>query len=304
MHSRYQCPSHLPITRPGRSLPDQPCRRAPRRGLGGTFGLPGILCMTCMLSHVALCAGCASTPARPYADRAGQTAPVAASARADRAAAAYRTGNYEEALSMTADMLRTGDSPQVAGYLAGLAAYRLDRLRDAEQFLMTAASGSDGWITVRAEAMLGMIALETDRPARAAELLGRASTRLPSPDAEEAAHHAARAARMLGDHDRAERWDQISSNAPGTYATGRTVGRYSLQIGAYEAYASARAAADLHQPAVTRAGLGAIRIDTLVDARNRVLFAPRIGQFPTAEQAERIRRQEGWLGFLVRSVAE
>ena len=193
--------------------------------------------IACVLTLTAILGGCASpgttngaaethSGRRSADDGAGM---VQAGDRADRAAAAYRAGRYGETIVITDEMRRAGDQPQVARYLAGLAAYRLNRMNEAEHHFEVAMEGSDSWIFDRAEAMLGMIALETDRPQRAAELLGRAASRLDGPDASDAARYASRAARLLGDGDRAARWDQLAGNTDHSASvTGATVGRYVL----------------------------------------------------------------------------
>lgn len=247
---------------------------------------------------LAACAGSGGGPAGPRHSEALL-----------RAQGLYDAGRYEEARTLADRIASQGhDDAQAAAYLAGLAAYRQDDLAAAESRLTRAYEGPDRRISAMAGASLGLVLLRDGRTERAARLLGDAATVLPPPDDREAAWHAAIAHRRLGDIGRAERWEHIAGRTaadaaevtvPPAISAGS--GRFVLQVGAWEGRESAEAAMRSIEPDLRSSGMGPARIVPIIGARGQSLYAVRFGDFATAAQAERVRRERGWLSYLVRA---
>lgn len=226
-----------------------------------------------------------------------------------RAQGLYDAGHYEEARTLADRIASQGhDDAQAAAYLAGLSAYRQDDLAAAESRLTRAYEGPDRGISAMAGASLGLVLLRDGRTERAARLLGDAATVLPPPDDREAAWHAAIAHRRLGDIGRAERWERIAgrtavdaAEVPATPAIPAGSGRFVLQVGAWEGRESAEAAVRSIEPDLRGTGMGPARIVRIIGARGQSLYAVRFGDFATAAQADRVRRERGWLSYLVRA---
>ena len=142
-------------------------------------------------------AGCESTP------RAGDL---------DQALSDYEAGRYALAHSRATEAISgaTGSDRQNAAYLAGLSAYRLGKLDEAERRLMTASQSTDSATKANAHAMLGLIRMDQRRPREAAGFFTSASAGLKGEDARQAARFAADAYEQAGDARSAQHWSAIA----------------------------------------------------------------------------------------------
>lgn len=124
------------------------------------------------------------------------------------ARAAYTSGNYRLAYQQAraAAAAESGNAAEQAGYLAGLAAYRLDWLPHAEQSLRPVTRSSDKRLAADAKAQLGMVMARLERYDDAQDLLLSASAQLAGQDKANALFHAAVVQQKLG------RWDAARAN--------------------------------------------------------------------------------------------
>jgi hypothetical protein len=197
-----------------------------------------------------------------------------------------------------------GTDRDQAAYVAGLSAYRLDDLSEAEEYLRLAAASSDPTTAARARGMLGEILMERRRPAEAAVAFGAAADGLHGNDARLAAQRAARAYEAARDPAAAARWRERADGI----ANERTVdgcadcARFSLQVGAFLSQDRARAAADDAERAAKRLTLGAARITPRREA-GRTLHVVQIGQFQSRKAAQHARQVLGRYEYIVVSAA-
>jgi tetratricopeptide (TPR) repeat protein len=221
----------------------------------------------------------------------------------DEAIADYRQQRYASARS-EAEMVATagpaGDRDE-ADYLAGLAAYRLGDLDDAEDYLERAAESDDPVTGGYAHAQLGFVHLREEQPWRAANAFTTASETLPEPDAARAARWASHAFERAGDDKAARRWldraRDLTGQGPG--AEDRPSGAFALQVGAFrERDRAERAASDATSIART-AGLGSVRISERADDRSGTLYVVQFGDFETRREANRARTLVGRLDYIV-----
>ena len=192
-----------------------------------------------------------------------------------------------------------------AAYLAGLSAYQLGDLSSAQRQLMTAAESPDRATAGRAKAVLGLVRVNQDRPSDGALLLAEASGVLAGEDSRQAAYQASMAYREAGDDASARTWRRIADGRQtgGQQAlamnSGASVGRFSLQAGAFRQRKHADNAARNVAQLVQQHGLGGIRIIESRDERGRILYLVQFGEFQTRLSASNARRLVGRLDVIV-----
>jgi tetratricopeptide (TPR) repeat protein len=229
----------------------------------------------------------------------------------EAAIAEYDAGRYDEAnTGATKIMLRTsGSTHDEATYLAGVSAYRLGRLDEAERRLAAAAESDDARTAANARAGLGLVRLDQHRPAEAAALFEAAARDLDEEDAREAARRAATAHRLAGNPGAARTWTDIAAlpepfpdDAP--YA-GTAAGVFAIQIGAFQERSRANRAVAQARGLVGRSGFGPARVIPRRDGdAGRSLYVVQFGRFQTRREAAAIRDQLGRLDFIVAPYAD
>lgn len=248
-----------------------------------TLLLPLLMC---------LLAGCESTP------QAGGL---------DQALTDYHAGRYALAHRRATEAIRTtgGEQRLQATYLAGLSAYRLGRLDDAERLLLTASRAEDEATAANARATLGLLRLDQGRPADAAELLRRAAPGLSGPDAAQAARYAAAASRQAGAAGPTRAWVARAEDGEDTFCgeAGKSTA-YALQVGAFQDRRRAERAAADAAPVAGEAGLGSVRIIPRTDERGRRLYVVQLGRFDSRRQAAGIRLRLDRPDYIVVPAAE
>lgn len=183
-----------------------------------------------------------------------------------------------------------------ADYLAGLSAYRLGDNEQAHRRLTAAAAGLTGEDAAKARAALGIVELEQDRPAEAAEAFAAAWPALRGEDARQAARFAAAANQQIGDDETAAAWDR---RARETADSARPGGSFTIQVGAFrERDRAERAAVDAAEVAGNM-GFAPVRIVTRSDRHGSVLYVVQLGVFDTRTEAASARRRVGNLQYIV-----
>lgn len=222
----------------------------------------------------------------------------------------YREEDYASARSEAAQVARSGpaDDRDEADYVAGLAAYRLGDLDDAEAHLMRATASDDPLTCGYAQAQLGFVHLHEHRPWRAANSFTSASETLEGADAARAARWASHAFEQANDHAAARRWlDRARELSPGSGSSssgrsghsGTSSGAFALQVGAFRERNRAERAASDARPLARTAGLGNVRINERPDVRVGKLYVVQFGDFETRREANRARNLVGRLDYIV-----
>lgn len=245
--------------------------------------------MLCCL--VATPAGCAST--------SGTTS-------LDGALRSYRSGRYAEAHQAAAGIARdtTAQDRHAAAYVAGLSAYQLGRLHEAEHQFRTARAATDEQTAGRATVMLGMISTSHERPSQAAEFFIEAYPKLSGGEARQAASRAASACAESGDETRATHWQSIAARtAEGgvpvvAIPEARPTGQFTLQVGAFRERSRAASAARSAEDQARAAGLGTVRI-LGPEQVGGSMYLVQLGRFSTRSEAAAVRAQLGRLEYIV-----
>jgi tetratricopeptide (TPR) repeat protein len=199
-----------------------------------------------------------------------------------------------------------------AAYIAGMSAYQLGQITEAEKQLQTAMSSPNVDTQARSQAVLGQIRLDQRRWRDAAVLLTQASESLTGEDRLKAAANASLAYQQLGDLDAARNWRSraygqspslVSPEAPiirpSTTASGAAASGFTLQVGAFQEKKRAENAAREALRLAQREGWGQVRIVPKRDERGKPTYLVQIGTFPTREAAAAARARIGRLDYIV-----
>ena len=227
-----------------------------------------------------------------------QTSPQAEMATARTA---FDGGDFDRAYRSASHVAgRRDDAIGVeAAYIAGVSAYRLDRLDSAERYLRMASHGAQGRATGSALAMLGVIYVSQGSYDQASRALLSAAEQLDGQDRANAYYYAARAAKKL--HRRAEARNYLTlarstSADPGfrrAVAAELSNTGWTIQIGVYADKASALAAADelVDNPRIGRIGIP--RVVGVADDDGKGKYVTLVGEFSTHVIATEKRRELG-----------
>ena len=237
-------------------------------------------------------AGCESTP------QAGTL---------NQALTEYEAGQYALAHRHASDAMRSPDDREreEGAYLAGLSAYRLGRLDDAERLLLTASRADEAATAARAKATLGLIRLDQDRPREAAELFREAEPDLDGLDARQAARYADAACRTAGLASPPR--TRTSSPGPPSGSVDAPAGpssTFALQVGAFQDRLRAERAAADAAPVAGSAGLGRVRIIPRTNGRGRQLYVVQLGRFGSRREAAAARTSLDRPDYIVVPAAE
>ncbi len=224
------------------------------------------------------------------------------SALADYQAKRYRLAEQQAAAiaRQTRGLMR-----DKAAYLAGLSAYQLGDLYEAQRQLATAVMSTDQTTAGKAKAVLGLVRIKQHRPHDAAVLLAEASGALTGENSRQAAYQAALAYQEAGDKTSAGTWLRIADAQQPTGQRSLAIspraraGRFSLQAGAFRrrqhADNAARSVADVAQ----QHRLGGVRVIESRDDRGRLLYFVQFGRFESRSAASSARRLIGRLDVIV-----
>jgi len=217
----------------------------------------------------------------------------------------YQAGRFESAHRNALKALQTPSNTNRynAAYLAGLSAYQLGNLDQADQHLLLALKATSGQTQARAKAMLGTIRLDQQRPLDAAKLFKDAALALSGNDARQAAHRAALAFQQAGDETQAETWfarasgDLIDKTSDPVRTNEMT--EFSLQVGAFRERVRAQNAADDAAELAKNSDIGTVRVIPRTNDRGQKLFIVQVGQFATRQEASRAKAKLGRLEYIV-----
>lgn len=226
---------------------------------------------------------------------------------------AYDTGQYSEALAKAsaAQAARDAETAAQAAYIAGLAAFRLDRLGEAERHLRVAAASTDRAVAGRAEAQLGAIQLRQRLPRDAAASYQRAADLLDGEESAKARLQAGLALRQAGDGTSARSQMLIAADssrgsvAPTVRADAQRAlaeTGWTLQGGCFRDRRNAdRAAQHISTMTIDR-GLGPVRVVPQRDSGSGTVYCIFIGAWATRQGAEDARKQLGRPDFFARTI--
>ena len=230
----------------------------------------------------------------------------------DRVYRVYESGDYSGAykLAREAESYGPADRRLDAAYVAGLSAYRLNRLTTAAQYLTRAAGSADRRLSGDAMASLGMVYGQMGRYGDATRVLLQAADRLDGHDAANAYYYAAVMQRKNG------QWPQARTNlilarslSPDAGFRERVdrelhVAVYTLQTGAFASAANARRAAHRLVPEAARLQLGAPRVVQTTAHNGRPMALVQVGRFDTYDGAVSARQRLGQGAIVVPAVSQ
>ena len=221
--------------------------------------------------------------------------------QADRAAdmqtinAAYDRGDYKTAYSKSTQIVMlptsTPDNAGQAMYMAGMSAFRLNDLPNAQMWLERAIQSSDPKLVADSKAMLGLVSSQQGLYDKAAENLVSAAEAMQGQDKANAYFYAGVAQQKSG------RWPQARVNlSMALSATQDELFRqkvrdqmkitgYTLQLGAFSSADAGSKLAAKYAAKAVELKLGTPRVVATTDPDGKALHLVQIGQFtsfPTA----------------------
>jgi tetratricopeptide (TPR) repeat protein len=223
----------------------------------------------------------------------------------DAALADYHAGRYASCRTAANGLIATATAGErdEARYLAGLSAYRLGDLREAERHLSMASSAPDRTLAANAKASLGLVRMDQQRPREAATLFEEASHGLSGDDATRAMQYASIAHHHAGDESSARTWATLARKAaaanPLSSTPSRSAGSFSLQVGAFRERGRAEQAAAAAGANARRIGYGGPRIVARTETNGATLWLVQLGSFTTRGEAARARDRLGAQEYIV-----
>ncbi|MHC4992861.1 MAG: SPOR domain-containing protein, partial [Planctomycetota bacterium] len=179
-----------------------------------------------------------------------------------------------------------------AAYLAGLSAFQMEDIDEAELRLSMAARASDPSVAANARAMLGLVRLEQGRHGDAASLLTGAADALNGDDAFQAARFAELASRGVG----------TRRGRPATRSSQGSGAGFTIQAGAFRERDRAEAVAMEIAQLRPNASVKPVQILQDRDSMGRPLYLVQFGRFSTRHEAASIREQLGRRAYIVTPV--
>lgn len=243
----------------------------------------------CLLLLLVLLIGCEATPS--------------ASSRLNLALDHYEAKRYQLAQQHAMEAMRSPGTSATdrerAAYLAGLSAFRIGDMNEAELRLNGVLQSSDRILHASAQALLGQIKLDRNRPAEAATHFEAASRGLIGEDARQARRYAAIAHYEAGNLEAAERWYEPPNAAEPIPSRGG----FTLQVGAFQDQRRAEQAAAETADVARGHGIGPVTVKPSIDSRGRRLYLVQFGQFPTRQAAAQARSRLGRLDYIVAPIS-
>ena len=238
----------------------------------------------------------------------GSSGPIASLADAN---SAYDRGDYEQAYAFASTIASAEPSldSQEAAYVAGLAAWELDRTDKAVKYFKKAVDGLDHEMAADAGVMLGLAYSKQEKYDLAAESLLEAAPELTGEDRARAYFYAGVAQQKLG------RWAYARDNFTLARAASSdpafrdevdgqlAVTGYTLEIGSFSDGAAAQSAADNLTESAQELNLGEPRLLPNPTRPGQMLV--HVGRFSTYDSAASFRERLGMPGaFIVPIAAE
>ncbi|MEM8737226.1 MAG: SPOR domain-containing protein [Planctomycetota bacterium] len=223
--------------------------------------------------------------------------------------AAYERADFQAAYAYAATIARGEPSEDraSAAYVAGLSARELGRTDRAVRFLRQAAQGFDQDLAADASVTLGLIYSEQEKYALATDALLDAAPRLTGEDRAKAYFYAAVAQQKLGrwatarDHLTLARTASADPQLRQQIENQLAVTGYTLQIGSFNDFVNAQAAADQVAEQARSVGVGEPRLIPNPARPGQTLV--HLGRFTTYQSAASYRAELGVPGAFVVPVA-
>ncbi|MBU6413447.1 MAG: SPOR domain-containing protein [Planctomycetes bacterium] len=255
----------------------------------------------------------------------------------------YNRGEYAEAYkeaSKVAISNTTAGEFEQAALIAGESAHALKRYEDAQRWLIQVKDSPSRQVSGHAMATLGLIDQQYGCEASAAELLSRGAAKLGSDDAARAYLFAGDSYSRLGQKDSAtEVWEkarllvkydsnlrttigarlaggQVPSGTSGavTTVTGSGTGAgkktttgsggWTLQAGAFSTLSRAVDRSKQLASVASKAGLPAPRAVMTRDKTGKVVYAVRIGNYPSKQAADAVKGRLGVETYVTEATGE
>lgn len=234
----------------------------------------------------------------------------------------FDSGKFAEAQAAAATAAKTAattEDREQAMLIAGLSAHARDRSYEAVPYLTPLLDSDDEAIVGKAEATLGLIALQKGQNDQAAEYLSAASEKLTGDNAARAALYAGDALRAAGKQDEAQAQyekaqslarvdsvmkatieDRLKGGPAVKPAAGKKSGTYSIQLGAFTNQQRAQAAADRVRSKAQSLSLGSPRLIESSSKGKKVVLV-QVGKFGTKQAAESAKVKLGQQAFVTAS---
>ena len=213
----------------------------------------------------------------------------------------YQRGDYARAQTAAARAAATAGGTQrdLAHYMAGMSAYRLNNYPTAARYLSVAVNSRDRSLAADARSTLGLIYAAQGRYAPAADMLLRSADLHTGEDRAQAYFYAGTAQQKLG------RWPQARTSLILAQRSTRDQGLlkqvnqhlavtgYTIQVGAFANRANADNAARTYAGKASRAGLGRVLVTPSTDSRGHVVNLVQVGRYATFNAANTARTRLG-----------
>ncbi len=223
------------------------------------------------------------------------------------AQAHYQRGDYARAQTAAAHAASTAGGAQrdLAHYMAGMSAYRLNNFATAERYLRVAATSRDASMAADARSTLGLIYSGQGRYADAADALLRSAGQQTGEDRAQAYFYAGIAQQKLG------RWPQARTSLLLARRSARDPGLvrqvdqhlavtgYTIQVGAFTSRANADKAASRYATKAAAGRLGIVRVIPTSRAGGRSVNLVQVGRFATFNAANTARSRLGDPGAVI-----
>jgi len=219
----------------------------------------------------------------------------------------YQRGDYARAQTAAEHAAATagGSQRDLASYMAGMSAYRLNKFDTAVRYLRVAATSRDESIAADARSTLGLIYSSLGRYAEAADTLLRSANLHTGEDRARAYFYAGIAQQKLG------RWPQArtslllarrSTRDPGLARQidqQLAVTGYTIQVGAFASRTNADKAASRYARKAASAGIGAVKVTPSARNPGPAVNLVQIGRFATFGAALTARTRLGDPGAVI-----
>ncbi len=219
----------------------------------------------------------------------------------------YQRGDYARAQTAAARAAATAGGAQrdLAHYIAGMSAYRLNRFDTAARYLSVAANSRDESLAADARSTLGLIYSTQGRYAAAADMLLRSANLHTGEDRAQAYFYAGIAQQKLG------RWPQARTSLILARRSTRdqsllrqidqhlAVTGYTIQVGAFTSRANADKAARAYASKAAKSKIGTVLVTPSTGSNGRTINLVQVGRYATFNAANTARTRLGDTGAVI-----
>lgn len=228
----------------------------------------------------------------------------------EQAQAQFQTGDYARAYTTAARAATTagGSQRDLAHYLAGVSAYRLENLSTAERYLRVAAASRDESLSADARSTLGLIYSRQGRYTDAADALLSGAQLQEGEDLAQAYLYAGIAQQKIG------YWPQARTSLLLARKTTRDPGvvqridqqlavtGYTIQVGAFADKSNADQLAGRYAVRAAAGKMGSVAVVPTVGSNGRAVNLVQVGRFTTFDAANTARGMLGDTGAVIVSL--